>query len=64
MTISVNLHLITRATVIEHDAGEFRRPFSAVKIADRDGNMVTLFMPAGTGASIAEAINAAIGEKK
>ena len=64
MTVSVNLHLITRATVIEHDAGEFRGPFSAVKIADKYGNTVTLFLPAASGAAVAAAINAAIGVEK
>lgn len=59
--ITINLHKPTRAIVVEHDAGEFNQPFSAVKVSDKDGNKVTLFLPAATGAAVADAINAAIG---
>lgn len=59
--ITINLHKPTRAIVVEHDAGEFHQPFSEVKVADKDGNTVRLFLPAGTGAAVAAAINAAIG---
>ena len=60
--ITVNMHKpTTRAIVVEHDAGEFHNPFSEVKVADKDGNTVRLFLPAGTGAAVAAAINAAIG---
>lgn len=59
--ISVNLHKPTRAIVVEHDAGEFHQPFSAVEVSDANGNVVTMFLPAGTGAAVAAAINAAIG---
>jgi len=59
--ITVNLHNPARASVAEHDAGEFHGPFSAVEVSDKDGNTVTLFLPGGTGAAVAAAITAAIG---
>ncbi|CAB4157820.1 hypothetical protein UFOVP681_47 [uncultured Caudovirales phage] len=62
--ITVNLQKPARASVVEYDAGEFHGPFSAVKIADKDGNTVTLFLPAASGAAVAAAINAAIGGEK
>lgn len=61
MTVSVNLHNPARAVVVEHDAGDYVGPFSAVNVSDKDGNTVTLFLPGGTGAAVAAAITAAIG---
>ena len=61
MTVSVNLHKPATASVIEHDAGDYSNPFSAVRVSDKDGNSVTLFLPGGTGAAVAAAITAAIG---
>lgn len=60
MTISVNLQHINRATSTEHDAGEYHLPFSSVNVRDEKGNGVTLFLPHGTGAAVAKAINEAI----
>ena len=61
MTMTINMHNPARAVFIEHDAGDYVGPFSAVKVSDKDGNTVTLFLPGGTGAAVAAAITAAIG---
>lgn len=62
--ISVNLQNPIRAIAVEHDAGEFHAPFSAVTISEKNGSEVTLFLPGGSGAAVAAAINAAIGGQK
>ena len=62
MTMTVNLHEITRAISTEHDAGDRHAPFSSVVVANKRGNNVTLFLPHGTGAAVAAAINEAIAK--
>lgn len=60
MTVSVGIHRISRAThqsITERDDGG--DCFDAVRIATDEG-AVTLFLPFGTGQSVAAAINAAV----
>lgn len=64
MTVTVNIQRITGATFTEHDAGEYHLPFSSVAVCDVHGNYVSLFLPHGTGASVAKAINAAIAKEQ
>ena len=54
MTMTANIHAIKKARV-EHFG-----TFSAVTAESADGNAVTLFLPAGEGQAIADAINAAV----
>ncbi len=60
MTMTVYLQRTTSATFTEHDADEYHLPFSSVAVWDAHGNCVSLFLPHGTGASVAKAINEAI----
>lgn len=60
MTMTVNMQRITSATFTEHDAGKHHLPFSSVEVCDVHGSCVSLFLPNGTGADVANAINAAI----
>ena len=62
MTMTVNMQRITSATFTEHDAGAYHLPFSSVAVCDAHGNHVSLFLPHGTGAEVAKAINAAIAK--
>lgn len=62
MTMTANMQRITSATFTEYDAGEYHLPFSSVNVRDAKGNGVTMFLPHGTGAAVAKAINEAIAK--
>jgi len=59
MSLSTNILNITGATVQHCGGGEFHQPFDCVNVIT-GGGYVALFLPAGTGQSVADAINAAI----
>lgn len=63
MSLSTNIQNITGATVQHLGGGEFHRPFDCVNVITGGGH-VALFLPAGTGQSVADAINAAISPAK
>lgn len=59
--INCTIQHIARASAHTHDAGAFTGPFDTVTVAvDSGGAAVTLFLPDGTGQSVADAINAAV----
>lgn len=58
--INCTIQHIARASAHTHDAGTFNGPFDTVKVAIDNGASVTLFLPHGTGHSVADAINAAV----
>lgn len=59
MSLSINIQNITAATVQHLGGGEFHQPFDCVNVIN-DGGYVAMFLPAGTGQAVADAINAAI----
>ena len=58
MSMSANLHRPTIATSGVGGSSEW------VEIKDIGGNHITIFLPAGTAQSVADAINAAVKEGK
>lgn len=58
--IYCTIHHIARAVARSYGAGWSSGPFDAVKVSDDSGASVTLFLPNGTGQSVAAAINAAV----
>ena len=60
MTVASEIQNITFAECISHGAGEFHAPFDVVKIKDKSGSHLDLFLPVNTGQAIADAINAAV----
>lgn len=59
MSIYAHVQNITGATVQHCGGGEFHQPFDCVNVRT-EGGRVSLFLPAGTGQAVADAINAAI----
>lgn len=58
--INCTLQHIASAAAHSHAAGQFSDPFDTVNVSDDSGASVVLFLPAGTGQSVAAAINAAV----
>lgn len=58
--INCTIQHIASAAAYSHSAGQFSGPFDTVKVSDDSGASVTLFLPDGTGQSVADAINAAV----
>lgn len=60
MTVSVQIQHIAKATSYSHEKGAYSGAFDTVNIIDDRGTSAQLFLPPGTGASVAAAINAAV----
>jgi hypothetical protein len=58
MTLTVSVQLIESATCNTVENGD--APFDVVRIRDDLGASVNLYLPAGKGKAVADAINAAI----
>lgn len=58
--INCTIQHIASAAAHSHGAGQFSAPFDSVTVSDDSGSSVTLFLPHGTGQSVADAINAAV----
>ena len=58
--INCTIQRIASATAHQHGAGEFSGPFDTVVLTGNGLASVTLFLPASTGQSVADAINAAV----
>lgn len=59
MSLSANIQNISGATVQHLGGGEFHQPFDCVNVIT-GGGYVAMFLPAGTGQAVADAINAAL----
>ena len=60
MTVRASIQNIDSAIAQAHGAGDFHTPFDTVNVKSRDGGYIDLFLPSGTGKSVADAINAAV----
>lgn len=60
MTVSVQIQHIAKATSYSHEKGAYSGAFDTVNIIDDRGTSAQLFLPPGTGAAVAAAINAAV----
>lgn len=59
--INVDIHMIKSAHAATYEANEHRAGFDTVTLKDeRFLDSVSLFLPIGTGAAVAAAINAAL----
>lgn len=59
MSLSLNVQHITEARAYHHDDQAHLAAFDTVDVLAKGGR-VSLFLPAGTGQAVADAINAAI----
>ena len=59
MTVSASIQRIISAKH-DHYKGLHHAPFDAVKIISEAGGYIDLYLPAGTGLAVADAINAAV----
>lgn len=59
MSLSINIQNITEARAHRHDGQAYFAAFDSVDVLTKSGR-VTMFLPAGTGQAVADAINAAI----
>lgn len=59
MSLSTNIQNITEARAYHHDKQAHLAAFDSVDVRT-EGGRVSLFLPAGTGQAVADAINAAI----
>lgn len=59
MSLYMNVQNITEARAVQHDGQAHLAAFDSVDVRTQGGR-VTLFLPAGTGQAVADAINAAI----
>lgn len=59
MSVSSDVQNITRASVLQCKATDRTAAFDSVQIHTEGGN-ASLYLPAGTGQAVADAINAAI----
>ena len=58
---NISIQGITKATVSQFTTSDAARaPFDTVCVVDGDGFRASLFLPAGTGQAVADAINAAV----